>query len=140
MSVKKRQPRPVMSWLPSSERTTLKIMAHVIVEKLAAGLFDEVDDNTLAYLLNVSLYLALGNGNEEIVQSAEACLDAVREIRQRKGRVGKWGAAQDELAALQLGIDACVSYFADQPVHRIAAARIRVLAVNEKMKQREEGL
>lgn len=132
--MKKRQPRPVTSWLPSSERTTLKIMAHVIVEKLAAGLFDEVDDNTLAYSLDVSLYLALGNGNDEIVQDAESCLDALREIRQRQRRVGKYGANSEELAVLATRIDACVGYFVDQPVHRIESARQRVLAVNEKLR------
>lgn len=133
--MKKRQPRPVTSYLPSSERTTLKIMAHVIVDKLAAGLFDEIDDNTLAYLLNVTLYLALDNGNDDIEQSANACLNSVREIRKRKARVGKWGANEDELKALLVSIDACASYFADQPVHRIEAARQRVLAVNRKMRE-----
>lgn len=132
--MKKRQPRPVMSWLPSSERTTLKIMAHVMIEKLAAGLFDEMDDNTLAYTLDVSLYLAMGNGNDEIVQDAESCLDVLREIRQRRQRVGKYGASGDEMEVLATRLDACVSYFVDQPVHRIEAARQRVLAANEKMR------
>lgn len=128
------RPGPVHAWLPKAERTTIEIMSRVIVDKLAAGLFDEIDSNTVGYELNICRRLAAIGGHEAAIKQSDACIAAFVSIRQRQIRTGKWGATGDEFQTLRQHLGDLADYFSRQPVHRIESARRWVLAVNEKMK------
>lgn len=130
---KKYHPGPVHSWLPRSDRMTIQIMSHVMVDKLAAGLFDDIDANTIAYELNIARRLAVIGGHESTRDDVDCCMAAFVGIRQRHLRVGKWGANADELQTLRTLLGSLADYFSRQPVHRVEVARQWVLAANLKM-------
>lgn len=128
------RPGPVAAWLPKSDRMTIQIMSHVMVDKLAAGLFDEIDANTVAYELNITRRLAVIGGHADARRASDECMAAFVAIRQRQMRTGKWGASGEELQVLRNYLGDLSDYFSRQPVHRIESARQWVLAMNEKMK------
>lgn len=130
---RKYRPGPVHSWLPREHRTTIQIMSHVMVDKLAAGLFDELDANTMAYELNIARRLAVIGGHHEMRNNADECMESFTAIRQRESRTGKWGASGDEYQTLRQHLGPLADYFSRQPVHRVEAARQWVLSANRKM-------
>lgn len=127
------RPGPIHAWLQKSDRTTIQIMSHVMVDKLAAGIFDEIDANTMAYELNIARRLAVIGGHAVTVDDVDECMSAFTAIRRRHVRVGKWGANAKELKTLRTLLGSLADYFSRQPVHRVEVARQWVLAVNRKM-------
>lgn len=130
----KYRPGPIAAWLPQSDRMTIEIMSRVMVDKLASGLFDELDANTVAYELNITRRLAVIGGHDAIRKNTDACMTAFVGIRQRQMRTGKWGATGEEFQTLRQHLGGLADYFSRQPVHRIESARQWVLAINAKMK------
>lgn len=133
-----RGPKPVMSWLPRGERLDIAIMSHTMINKLASGLFDDLDANSMAYLINVVRRLGVQGGNQGVVDGADFCMEAFLAIRQRQLRMEVWGAAGPELVILKSFFPVLTRWFNAQPVHRIAYARIWVLEINQRMQA--EGL
>ena len=129
----KYKPGPVLSYLPKSDRMTIEIMSHVMIDKLVSGIFDELDANTIAYELNITRRLAVIGNHEPIKQAADECMSAYQSIRARQLRTGKWGANGEEYQTLRKYLGDLSDYFARQPVHRIESARQWVLAINRKM-------
>jgi len=127
------RPGPVAAWLPKSDRMTIEIMSHVMVDKLVSGLFDELDANTVAYELNICRRLAVIGNHHPIQQAADLCMTAYQGIRNRQLKTGKWGANGEEYQTLRKYLGELSDYFARQPVHRIESARQWVLAINKKM-------
>lgn len=130
---KQYRPRPLQSWIPTTLRNAVEIMAHFLAPKLAAGLFNDVDGNSLAYMLNVSRRMAVEGGYQNMISMVDVCMEAFLGIRKRKERIGKWGAAGEELLVLEETLPNIAAWFLTQPVHRIERARQFVLAVNQKM-------
>lgn len=130
---KKYRPGPKLSLLPIADRTNIQIMSHVMVDKLAAGIFDELDANTMAYELNITRRLAVIVGHDAIRDNADECMAAYVSIRQREARTGKWGATGEEYQTLRQHLGNLSDYFSRQPVHRIESARQWVMAANRKM-------
>lgn len=128
------RPGPVAAWLPKADRVNIETMSRFIVDKLAAGLMDELDANTVAYELNIARRLAVIGGHEAARQVADECMAAFISIRQRNLRSQKWGATGEELQTLRNYLGDLSEYFSRQPVHRIESARQWVLAMNQKMK------
>lgn len=127
------RPGPVAAWLPHSDRMTIEIMSRVMVDKLASGLFDELDANTVAYELNITRRLAVIGGHDDFRQKSDACMAAFVGIRQRQMRTGKWGSTGEEFQILCQHLGGLADYFSRQSVHSIESARQWVLAVNLKM-------
>lgn len=128
------RPRPVTAWMPHSDRRNIELMAYYLAPKLAAGLFDDVDGNTLAYTLNLARTLAVNGGYLAMVSTIDTAMQAFLGIRKRKERLGKWGAAGEELLILEEHLPNIAAWMVIQPVHRIEAARHYVLRINEKMR------
>ena len=129
------RPGPIAAWLPKSDRMTIEIMSHVMVDKLVSGLFDDLDSNTIAYELNITRRLAVIGNHEPIKQAADECMGAFIGIRTRQIKTGKWGANGEEFQTLRKHLGDLSDYFARQPVHRIESARQWVLRINRKMQE-----
>jgi hypothetical protein len=127
------RPGPVAAWLPKSDRMTIQIMSHVMVDKLVSGLFDELDANTVAYELNITRRLAVIGNHESIRRAADECMAAYLGIRDRQLKTGKWGANGQEFQTFRQYLGGLSDCFSRQPVHRIESARQWVLAINKKM-------
>jgi hypothetical protein len=131
---RKYRPRPLQSWLPSKIRVDIEIMGYFFTDKLAMGTFDEIDSNTVAYLLNVCHKIAVDTHNSVMITNVNAALEAYIGIRRRHGRTGKYGASGPELMTLRATMPAIANYFTTSPQHRLDQARAYVLRVNEKMR------
>ncbi len=131
------RPKPVMTWMPTSDQMNIAIMTYLFDDKLARGEFDDIDGNTLAFLLNVARKLANDANNQEQIERADKAMEAFLGIRQRRERTGKWGANGEELVSMREHLPPLADYMTSQPVHRLQAARSYVLKVNRRM--HEEG-
>jgi hypothetical protein len=127
-------PRPVHTWLPSEVRMHIDILGFFFTDKLARGTFDDIDSNTVAYLLNMCHYLAVQSRNEAMLSGLDASFEAYKGVRRRHERTGKYGASGAELVTLREHMPHIANYFTTRPQHRIAEAREYVLRVNERMK------
>lgn len=135
---KKYRPKPVASWLPAEDRRAIEIIGHYFAPKLAAGLFDDIDANTLAYTLNLVRKMAVDADYQGMITVCDITMTAFLGIRQRFERIGKWGATGPELLLLEEHLPHIAAWFILQPVHRIEEARRYVLKINARMMQ--EGL
>ena len=127
------KPKPVAHWFGRDARNDIEIMAHYFAPKLAAGLFDTVDGNTLAYLLNLCRRIAVMSHYQSMVVTTDVCMEAFLSIRQRHDRTGKWGASGEELTILEEALPHIGQWIFTQPVHRVEKAREFVLKVNKKI-------
>lgn len=127
------RPKPVQSWIPDNLRHDIEIMAHFMAPKLAAGLFDDIDGNTLAYMLNVARRIAIEGNYLDMISMTDVCMEAFLGVRKRKERIGKWGASGEELIVIEESLPNIASYLLTQPVHRIEQAGKFVLKVNRKI-------
>ena len=125
--------RPVQSWLPADLRNDIEIMAHFLAPKLAAGMFGDIDGNTLAYMLNLARRIAIEGGYTSMINMADTTMHAFLGVRQRRERLGKWGAAGEELLVIEESLPNIATWLITQPVHRILAARAWVLKANATM-------
>lgn len=130
---KKYRPKPIASWLPPEQRRDIEIIGHYFAPKLAAGMFDDMDGNTLAFALNVAHKMAVDTGYQAMINMADVAMQSFLGIRQRRERVGKWGAAGEELLILEEHLPNIASWFITRPVHRIESARKWVYEQNDKM-------
>lgn len=126
--------KPVADWMPARDRHNIETMAHFLAPKLAAGLFDDIDGNTLAYTLNLAHKLAADGGYMDMLRTVDVAMEAFLSVRRRKERIGKWGAAGEELLILEEHLPNIAAWMVQQPVHRLADARAYVLRINEKMR------
>lgn len=131
---KKYRPRPLQTWLPGNIRVDIEIMGYFFTDKLARGTFDEIDSNTVAYLLNVCQKMAVDTHNSAMLAHCDAAIAAYIGIRRRHDRTGKYGATGPELVTLRETMPAIANYFTTSPQHRLEQARAYVLRVNEKMR------
>jgi len=125
--------RPVQSWLPADLRHDIEIMAHFLAPKLAAGMFGDIDGNTLAYMLNIARRIAIEGGYTSMISMVDTTMHAFLGVRQRRERLGKWGAAGEELLVIEESLPNIATWLITQPVHRILAARAWVLKANATM-------
>lgn len=125
--------KPIQSWLPAALRHDIEIMAHFLAPKLAAGMFDDIDGNTLAYMLNLARRIAIEGGYTSMITMADTTMHAFLAVRQRRERLGKWGAAGEELLVIEESLPNIATWLITQPVHRILAARAWVLKANATM-------
>lgn len=131
---KRRTIRPIQTWLPGNIRTDIEIMGFFFTNKLAAGTFDAIDSNTVAYLLNVCHKMAADTRNIAMTAACDAAIAAYIGIRLLYERTGQYGATGPDLVALRETMPVIANYFTTSPQHRLEAARAYVLRVNEKMR------
>lgn len=79
----------------------LQMVPHDELEKLRLGQADDYTINTLAFRLNWG-YVMAGEifDNPEVRASSESALAAVRAIKERHARLGKYGATGEEFHAI----------------------------------------
>ncbi len=81
--------------------TMLQMVPHEELEKLRQGQADEFTINTLAFRLNWG-YVMAGEifDNPEVREVMEVGLAAIRSVKERVDRLGKYGATGEEFRAL----------------------------------------
>ncbi len=81
--------------------TMLQMIPHSELEKLRDGTADDYAVNTLAFRLNWG-YVMAGEyfDTPEARACTEAGLDAIRSIKDRHARLGKWGCTGPEFVAM----------------------------------------
>lgn len=79
----------------------LQMVPHEELEKLRTGEADKYTINTLAFRLNWG-YVMAGEvfDNPEVRSLMEASLAAIRSVKERFARVGKYGASGEEFQAI----------------------------------------
>ena len=82
------------------EETALQLVPHSELDKFRRGLADETTYHTLAFRLNWG-YVMAGEFFDALAQEAMARgLDAIRSVRERHERLGKWGTTGPEFEAM----------------------------------------
>ena len=93
---------PIMFRHNSESERTLQLLPHVEYMKLKNGIADEESWNTLACRLNIGQKLAHNDKyGEDVRNTTDAAITAIKCIYDRFKNVGKFGATGDEL--LQIG-------------------------------------
>lgn len=119
--------------------TALQMVPHTELDKLRDGTADKYTANTLAFRLNWG-YVMAGEvfDNPEIRADMELALAAIRSVKDRHARTGKWGTTGPEFIQLGDGLnhtDAMQQMATRREQHQALAA---VYAVNnQKRKQKE---
>lgn len=92
---------PITFRQSSDSDTMLQFIPHDELEKIRAGEADEYTINTLAFRINWG-YIMAGEifDNPEVRKGMEMGLEAIRHIKDRFKRLGKYGANGAEFAAL----------------------------------------
>lgn len=98
------QKLPMTIRFDSDDERALQLIPHTSLKALADGVAEEADWHTLACRLNVGYTLAKDYFSEEASGALKTALYAIREVRDRHERVGKWGATPDELARIGDGL------------------------------------
>ena len=100
---RKRHKYRVMTELPiafrhsAEDETALQLAPHISLANFRMGIAEEPDWHTIAARLNVGSVAAHRNEQVEAYFTIEKSLDAIRAIRSRHERSGKWGINGDEL-------------------------------------------
>lgn len=125
----------VFRYAPKHE-TNLQLVPHAELEKFRRGLADEYSYNTLAFRLNWGYVMADDFAEPEARAVMESALAAVRSVKERHERLGKWGMAGDEFARVGDGLNLTDEMQKATTRKEQNQAMQTMLAVNE-YKQRE---
>lgn len=86
--------------------TDLQLVPHSELDKLRDGTADEYTVNTLAFRLNWGYVMAGEHFDTlEVRQTMIEALDAIRSVKERFSRLGKYGCTQVEFQALGAGLN-----------------------------------
>lgn len=130
------RPKNVMAYVKPAEQLDYKIMSFFFTHKLAAGTFQDLDGQKLAYMLNVAHTVAVRFKNELMIKKIEAAMEAYIGIRQRKERTGRWGAAGQEFLVLKSCSPGIAEYMITHPIHHILQAQDYVDKCQKKLRER----
>jgi hypothetical protein len=109
---KKYRPKSAPGTLPmpfrhsSADDLVLQLVPHSELEKLRDGSADDYTANTLAFRLNWG-YVMAGEifDNPEVRADMEQALTAIRSVKDRHERTGKWGASGTEFFHMGKGLN-----------------------------------
>lgn len=88
---------PIVFRHSDADETALQLAPHISLTNFRMGMATEPDWHTIAARLNVGSVAAHRNEQAEAYFTIEKSLDAIRAIRSRAERSGKWGITGDEL-------------------------------------------
>jgi hypothetical protein len=88
---------PMVFRHPGEVEQDIQLYPHMELLKLRNGAADAGSWHEITCRINVGITLALQNGLEAALQVVAPGLDAMREIRDRFQRVGKYGATGEEI-------------------------------------------
>lgn len=94
---------PINIRFNSQDETQLQLVPQTLLECFRAGTADESDWHTLALRLNWGRLLAEKHF-PDAAQDLASAQDALRAVKARHERSGKWGIAQPEFAAMGHGL------------------------------------
>lgn len=108
---KKYRPKTAPGQLPVTIRhsanadTDLQFVPHSEIDKLRDGTADEYTANTLAFRLNWG-YVMAGEvfDNPEVRAEMELALAAIRSVKERHAKTGKWGTTMTEFTQMGDGL------------------------------------
>lgn len=95
---------PINIRFSSSDELKLQLSSHNLLDLFRAGEADEPDWHALALRLNWGRFLAEQHFPDGIQPLADA-QDALRAVKERNARTGKWGCSQPEFAAMGQGLN-----------------------------------
>ncbi|MEN9885550.1 MAG: hypothetical protein RL758_128 [Pseudomonadota bacterium] len=96
---------PITIRQSSEADTALQLVPHTELEKLRDGTADEYTANTMAFRLNWG-YVMAGEvfDNPEVRADMELALAAIRSVKARHERTGKWGTTGPEFIQMGEGL------------------------------------
>lgn len=112
--------------------TMLKMIPHTELDKLRDGTADEYTPNTLAFRLNFGYVLSNEVfDNPEARAVMERGLAAIRAVKERHARLGRWGCSGEEFRALGEALNITDEMQSVSTRREQAEAQRILLAVNE---------
>jgi len=124
--------RPVGHLLIPTQITRLVLPAHMAVANLPDGHFSIEAWHDIAGLCDVCQLLAHDAGLHEVVRIGEQANAALLSIRERHGRVGRWGASGPELLLLQQSVNALDTFLRRQTSDKVRDVLLRLDAALAK--------
>lgn len=97
---------PINIRFSSGDELKLQLSPHNMLELFRSGEAEESDWHALALRLNWGRFLAERHFPDGVEPLTEA-QDALRAVKERNARTGKWGCSQPEFAAMGLGLNCC---------------------------------
>lgn len=121
-----RKPRPIGHLLMPNQVTDLVLPAHMAVSNLSLGCFSSAGWHDLAMFSDVVQILASEQGRRDVVATGITVSRTLIAIRDRRQRIGKWGASGDELTTLRAAINPMDAFMRRQATHKVRDALLRL--------------
>lgn len=127
-----RRPRPVGYLLLPNQVLDLVLPAHIAVGALPRGEFNDAHWHSLAVFCDVVQLLAHDAEQEDVLSLGRRVNQTLIAIRERYGRLRRWGATGPEQTFLRDAINPLDHFFRRQTTHKVRAALLRLDAALAK--------
>jgi hypothetical protein len=124
---------PITYRFSQSNELSLQLYPHTALSKFKDGTAEEADWHALAARLNLGNTLAYTHYEGEVKEMMDKAALALRSVRQRNEKMGKWGCTGDEFNAMGDGLnltDDMQKQCTRRQLHDAMAHVIRNAAIN----------